>query len=138
MYYQKSDAIIFVYDITNIESFNNLKNLYNEVKQTIDLNRIKIFVVGNKNDQYEYEQVKKGVAEQYAKSINATLRIVSALKVDGGINELFDCVAKSFFVNNDDKDTNENDTYGKEESKKSFSIGPDKNQNEKNEKKKCC
>ena len=82
--------------------------------------------------------MKKDVAEQYAKSINATLRIVSALKVNGGINELFDCVAKSFLVNNDDKDTNENDTYGKEESKKSFSIGPDKNQNEKKEKKKCC
>ena len=106
------------------------------MKQTIDLNRIKIFVVGNKNDQYEYEQVKKDIAEQYAKSINATLRIVSALKVNGGINELFDCVAKSFFVNNGDKDTNENDE--KEEPKKLFSISPDKNQNEKNGKKKCC
>ena len=43
-----------------------------------------------------------------------------------------------FFVNNDDKDTNENNTYEKEESKKSFSIGTDKNQTEKNGKKKCC
>ena len=127
--------MIFVYDITNIDSFNNLKNLYNEVKQAIDLNKIKIFIVGNKNDQYEHEQVKKDIAEQYAKSINAKFRIVSALKLDGGINELFDCVAKSFFIDNDDKDSNKNEN---EESKKSFSIGPDKNQNEKNGKKKCC
>ena len=117
-----------------MDSFNNLKNLYNEVKQAIDLNKIKIFVVGNKNDQYEYEQVKKDVAEKYAKSINASLRIVSALKVDGGINELFDCVAKSFFVNIEDKDTNGEEPKEKEEPKKSFSIGPKK----KNGKKKCC
>ena len=35
MYYKKSDAIIFVYDITNKESFENLKNLYKEVNQII-------------------------------------------------------------------------------------------------------
>ena len=50
---------------------------------------------------------------------------------------MFDYVAKSFFVNNDDKDANENNIYEKEESKKSFSIG-DQNQSEKNGKKKCC
>ena len=54
------------------------------------------------------------------------------MKVDGGVNELFDCVAKSFFVNIDDKDTNEKE---KEEAKKSFSIGPGKKDGEQ---KKCC
>ena len=78
---------ICIWYITNIELFNNLLNSYNDAKQSIDLNKVLIFVVGNKNDQYEHEQVKKDIAEKYAKSINATYRCVSALK-SSGINEL--------------------------------------------------
>ena len=55
-----------------------------------------VFVVGNKNDLYEEEKIKKEDAEKYAKSINATYRCVSALE-GKGIDELFDCVARSFF-----------------------------------------
>ena len=46
--------------------------MYNEVKQSIDLNKVLIFVVWNKNDLYEIEQIKKDEAEKYAKSINAS------------------------------------------------------------------
>ena len=101
-----------------MESFNGLQNLYNEVKQTIDINKILVFVVGNKNDQYEYEQVKKEIAEKYAYSINATHRIVSALKASG-INELFDCVGRSFFKKGgtDEKKKKEEEIENEEKSK---------------------
>ena len=77
-----------------MESFNNLKKIYNEVKQAADLSKMLLYVVGNKNDQYEHEQIKKNIAIQYSKSINATYRCVSALKSEG-INELFDCIGRS-------------------------------------------
>ena len=55
-----------------------------------------VFVVGNKNDLYEEEKIKKEDAEKYARSINATYRCVSALE-GKGIDELFNCVERSFF-----------------------------------------
>ena len=135
IYYQKSDAIIFVYDITNLESFKSLKNLYNEVKQSIDLNKVLIFVIGNKNDLYEIEEIKKDEAENFAKSINASYRCVSALK-DSGINELFDFVGRSFF-NKGEKDDGENNSKDKDESKKPFNINLEGKRGKKG-KRKCC
>ena len=88
-----------------MESFNSLKKIYNEVKQAADLSKMLLYVVGNKNDQYEHEQVKKDIALQYSKSINATYRCVSALKSEG-INELFDYIGRSFFIK-DNKDPNQ-------------------------------
>ena len=114
-----------------------MKNLYNEVKQSIDLNKVLIFVVGNKNDQYEHEQVKKDIAEKYAKSINAKYRCVSALK-SSGINELFDCVGRSFFIKDDNNEKGLNENESKEVYQKVFSIDPEKSSKEKNSKKKCC
>ena len=119
----------------SIDSFNGLKNLYNEVKQTLDINKILIYVVGNKNDQYEHEQVKKETANQYAKSIKAKFRLVSALD-SSGINELFENVATSFCHKgeNEPEETNDQNVGNKE-----FSLSPDdKESKEKKEKKKCC
>ena len=97
IYYQKSDAIILVYDITNKESFNNLKDMYNEIKETIEVTQFLLFIVGNKNDLYENEIVAKEEVKLYAQSINADYRCVSALD-STGINELFELVGKQLFL----------------------------------------
>ena len=105
---------------------------------------MKLFIVGNKNDQYLYEQVKKDIAEQYAKSINAIYRCVSALE-STGINELFDYVARSFFIKrktetetkikiNEDKEKEKQEN----ESKKEFNICPEDEKTKKKKRKKCC
>jgi len=134
MYYKKSDAIIFVYDITNKESFENLKSSYKEVKQIVDFNKIFCYIVGNKNDQYLLEQVKKEEAQKYANSINASYRCVSALE-GSGINELFDFVGRSFFI----KKNNSNEVVEADKNNKEFSLRPDGNDKDnKNKKKSCC
>ena len=100
-----------------------------------------VFVVGNKNDLYEEEQIKKEDAENYAKSINATYRCVSALE-GKGIDELFDCVARSFFKREEkgeeeeeeDRDIMANKSNKNEKSKNGeFSL--EKSKNEKKRKK---
>jgi len=131
MYYQKSNAIIFVYDITNSDSYQNLKKLYNEVGELIDIKKVKTIIVGNKNDMYLKEVIKKNEAEQYAKSIQSIYRCVSA-KEGKGINELFDCVAKSL-LNNDEKESNTE--VPSKEKKEEFAL---QNQSKKKKKKKCC
>jgi small GTP-binding protein len=133
MYYKKSDAIIFVYDITNKESFENLKNLYKEVNQIIDFSKIFCYIVGNKNDQYLLEQVKKEEAQKYANSINAIYRCVSALE-GSGINELFDFIGRAFFKKKDNFSKNaEADKNNKE-----FSLDPNAKEKDKKNKKSCC
>ena len=133
MYYKKSNAIIFVYDITNKESFENLKNLYKEVKQVVDFNNIFCYIVGNKNDQYLNEQVKKEDAKKYANSINATYRCVSALE-GSGINELFDFVGRSFFKRKDNFSKNDE----ADKNNKEFSLESDVKEKDKKNKKSCC
>ena len=123
-----------MYDITNPESFNALKKLYNEVKDNLDINNVNVFIVGNKNDLYLNEKVPKKDAEEYAKSINATYRCVSALTNDG-IKELFECIGKTLLVGKEpleEKKPEENKSIQLKKNKKNEDPKGGKN------KKKCC
>ena len=91
IYYQKSDAIIFVYDITDLKSYEDLKVLYEEVKENIDISKVLVCIVGNKSDKYNLQQIKKEEAEKYAESIKGIYRCVSALSYFG-IKELFESI----------------------------------------------
>ena len=94
-FYKDSYVIILVYDITNRESFENLKIIwykdllkYNE-KYTI------LAVVGNKNDLYEIEKVSEDEGRNYAKEINAIFMLVSAKNGDN-INNLFNDIVNLY------------------------------------------
>ena len=95
-FYKDSYVIILVYDITNRESFENLKIVwykdllkYNE-KYTI------LAVVGNKNDLYEIEKVSEDEGRNYAKEINAIFMLVSAKNGDN-INNLFNDIVNLYW-----------------------------------------
>lgn len=60
----KVQGILAVYDITNIESFTNLKNWINTIKE--DGNQMKMMIVGNKTDLDAQRAVKKEEAIKYA------------------------------------------------------------------------
>jgi GTPase SAR1 family protein len=103
-----------------------------------------VFVVGNKNDLYGEEQIKKEDAEKYAKSINATYRCVSALE-GKGIDELFDCVARSFFKREEKGEEEEEEDRDimankntKDDKSKNGEFSLEKSNNVKKKKKKCC
>ena len=60
-YYNKTNAIIFVYDITNRESFNNLEGYIKEVKKEAEkvAEGCLFFLLGNKLDLIEQKQNPK-------------------------------------------------------------------------------
>ena len=105
--------------------------MYKEVKEIVDVSKVHIFVVGNKNDLYDNEQVPKKEAVEYTKSINATYRCVSALKTDGGINELFETLGNNLM-------TNKINDPSKDEDDKNKIILTEKTSKKDNKKKKCC
>ena len=77
IFVKESKIVIFVYDITNKNSFDSLpfwKKIVDEL-----LTDTPIFgVVGNKMDLYVDEQIKSEEAEKYANEIGAKLLLTSA------------------------------------------------------------
>ena len=57
-YYKGAEGIILIYDVTNINSFNNLENWLKDIKLNVYHNT-PIIVVGNKNDNEKYRIVTK-------------------------------------------------------------------------------
>jgi GTPase involved in cell partitioning and DNA repair len=107
-----------------------LKQLYNEVKEAIGPKNFLPFIVGNKSDLYEKEAVSKSDSEEYAKSIEAGIRYISALN-GNGVKELFEFIGKSL-LNNKGKENNKEEDA--KEKKQQFSLKKDT----KKKKKKCC
>ena len=105
--------------------------MYKEVKEIVDVSKVHIFVVGNKNDLYDNEQVPKKEAVEYTKSINATYRCVSALKTDGGINELFETLGNNLM-------TNKINDPSKDEDNKNILVLTGEKSKKDNKKKRCC
>ena len=92
IFYKDAKVIIFVYDITNLKSFQEIQNYwYNETKDNCD-NEVIYALVGNKSDLYEKEEVNEIDAQKYADEINAIFKTTSALS-DVGINNLFENIA---------------------------------------------
>lgn len=88
MYYKDASAAIIVYDITRRDTFEEIKNFWiDEVKENAPEGLL-IFIVGNKSDYYEYEEVPKKEAEDFAKSIKSEFKETSA-KEGTGVEELF-------------------------------------------------
>ena len=75
MFYKDSAIIIFVYDIANKNSFENIKNFwYNEIKNYIETESLMV-ILGNKEDLYEDQEVEEEEAKDYAKSIDENLNL---------------------------------------------------------------
>ena len=123
---------MFVYDITNLETYQNLKKLYEEVKDIVDINKVCVFIVGNKSDMYVDEKISKKEVEEYTKSVNGTYRCVSALS-GNGIIELFECVGKTLLL---DKN---NISYSEENTDDQIkSVQLNKKKEKKNKERNCC
>ena len=91
--YKDSEIIIFVYDITNKNSFESIKNFWYEEVQKYCKKKPMVLILGNKLDLCDKEEVREEEASEYAKSTNAKLKIISA-KVgfldDNFLEELID------------------------------------------------
>ena len=112
-FYEDSNIVCFVYDITDSESFNSVKNVwYPQFRKNGDKNAI-IGIVGNKSDLYEMEIFEiEEEAKKFAESIGALFMIISA-KTGNGIQKLFDnfvnlYLSRSNTKENKSKDKNKN------------------------------
>jgi small GTP-binding protein len=154
IFYKDARVIIFVYDITNEKTFEEIKNYwYNETKENVEEDVI-YCLVGNKNDLYEEEKVSEKEAQEYADQINAIFKSTSALS-NTGIPNLFDNVVRKIlnpnfdykaadkklaeeFQKKHDEEEKERQKEKNQRIKLSESDFKDNNNNNGNKKKKCC
>ena len=78
LFYKNSKIVIFVYDITNLESFQDLKNWVKEIDTQLGIDNVIKGVIGNKIDLYLDEKVKDSDGSKFAESIGADFLQTSA------------------------------------------------------------
>ena len=81
-----SHIVIFVYDITNRNSFDELEFWVNCVKEELSYEPV-IGLVGNKIDLFEQEKVSQKDGEDYAEKIGALFEVTSAKENPDGFKD---------------------------------------------------
>jgi len=118
-YYKGADGIILIYDITKKDTFENVRNWINNIKDEAP-DRVVLILVGNKVDDERNRVVPKSEGEEIAKEFNLPFFECSA-KSDINVTPVFDTLIKKIIeVNPKNRE------------------GQKLNQNKKTEKKKCC
>lgn len=96
MYYRGALAALLVYDVTNVESFEEVKGWALELRTNVESNLI-VVVVGNKTDLAKHRVVTERQGKSFAESIGALFFETSA-RENVGIDPLFLEVCKKLLV----------------------------------------
>ena len=80
-FYQGSEAILLIFDLTNRSSFNSIKNWYDDVMKNMEKHHHQMtgYIFGNKSDLTEIRKVKLVEALTLAKELNLKYIETSAL-----------------------------------------------------------
>ena len=97
MYYKNANAVVMVYDVSNVGSFDSLGSWYQEIDEKRGADDLKIAVAANKCDMAEYQEVPMEQGIKYAKKIKAICMQTSA-KDNEGIQELFEALALKLYA----------------------------------------
>ena len=133
-YFRGAHGIIFVFDITNKESFNKLKTWISDAKQKINPGT-EMVVAENKVDLEERRVVSKEIIEEFREKNNIDIFSTSA-KTGQGVGEIIANVVSKLYNNKkigviDDDDEDEN-------SRRRNSVALDKKKTGKNKEKCNC
>lgn len=106
VFYRDAGAIIFVYSITNYDTFNSLKKYWlPEIQKECDSNII-LCVAANKSDLFDDEQVKEEEGRAFAESFNAPFISTSAF-TRKGIDDLFQSIGEIFIKRSEQDNSQE-------------------------------
>ena len=108
LFLKNAKIVLFVYDITQKKSFEELKNFWYEYVISVLGKNIIIGIAANKSDLYQNEEVNINDAKNFALEINAIYKETSA-KYFESINSLInDMIFKFIEKSENDNKLNEN------------------------------
>ena len=99
--YRNANGVLFVYDITNQESFNNIKNWIKDL-QNVGKD-IKGVIIGNKIDLEKNRIITKEDLEEIAKKYEMPF-LETSVKNNININEAFELIIDELLKNKDVKE----------------------------------
>ena len=107
-YFKSSDGILLLYDISNKETFNAIKQWIESIEEKLDLSEIGFVIVGNKCDiPEEKRQVNKLMKEDLEKTLNVNI-IEASAKENKNVEESFMMLVDKIYKNRFDEDLNLN------------------------------
>ena len=129
-YFRNAEGVALTYDVTNSESFDNLKFWIGSIKSNLGDKNIFMptIIVGNKIDMEDMRDISKEDAEKYANA-NGYKYFETSAKTGQGVDEAFRYLIKQILKNSDKFDAIK-------EERKSVKIHENAGDNQK--KKGCC
>lgn len=104
IYYRDANGALLIYDITDADSFNKVKNWVKELRKMLGTD-ICLTIAGNKTDLESERHVSVEAAEEYARSVGARHHHTSA-KLNRGIEEMFLDLSQQMISKADEKPKN--------------------------------
>ncbi|MFW9952373.1 MAG: GTP-binding protein, partial [Candidatus Thorarchaeota archaeon] len=100
IYYDGAEAAFIVFDITNKESFQKVKEWYKELNELIDETDIPIVLVGNKDDLAQQRVISTAEGEALAKSLseNGIEYIETSALSGNNVQNAFELIAYHYIV----------------------------------------
>lgn len=98
-YYRGSHGVLLIYDITNQNSFDNIKKWYNEINKYAP-NDIKIMLIGNKSDLINDRKIAIEEGSMLSRDIKSLFIETSALNntnIDLAFNKLIEYICEDMF-----------------------------------------
>ena len=126
-YYKGADGIILVFDLTNFETMNKIRDWYNQIKYNTSSNDIGLVLVANKSDLKR--EVSNEECLNLSKELNIKLYETSALTGEG-VNEIFEYITQEIISKKNYLDDTQANGV-------TLGIGDNKNKN-KDKKNDCC
>ena len=96
-YYKGASGIILIFDVTNINSYENIKKWIIEIKEEIS-DKVSIVLIGNKIDNVNGRKITREQGDKLAGEIGVKFFETSA-KTGEGINESVFFLVKKIFEN---------------------------------------
>ena len=129
-YFKNAEGVILTYDITNMESFENLKYWINSIKTHLgDKNIfIPIIIVGNKLDKEDMRDITREEAEKFAKE-NKYKYFETSAKTGEGVDDAFRDLVNQILEKSDKFEEERNERN---------SVKINENQEDNPKKKGCC
>ena len=137
-YFKNSVCAIITYDITNKQSFDNIQEWINEVKNQVS-DKVLLVLVGNKIDLENERIVNYDEGKKFAEDNDMLFIETSALN-GNGINQLFNMCCNDIYekIKHNYYDFNDERCGIKKEIEGNFELFPNVEDNKNVKEKKCC
>ena len=106
-YLKRSDGVLVVYDVTNVNSFDSISYWIKKINENIDNNKnVKIILIGNKIDLINDRKITQEKGQEVANTYNIKYFETSA-KDDTGIKEAIRTIINDILESKNDENIQE-------------------------------